>query len=393
MRADAFRSVLVVCTRQIGDVLLTTPLIDAAKARWPEARVDVLGFAGTLGMLRGNPTIGELIEVPPGSGWMQSISLIRRLWRRYDLALIAQYSDRAHLYGTVAARHRSGHLVSVRSTSWWKRLLLDHAVVVDTLGTHAVLEKLALLAPWAELPPQVRVQAPPGHALPGAFAAQLQPQRRCVVLHVPSLVRYKQWPLPRWIELMRGLLDDGFQIVLSGGPAAADRERTATVAAAFPAALASAQVLDAAGVLDLNQMVRLLEHAALYIGPDTSITHLAAACGTPLIALYGPIDPRFWGPWPQGHAPTQPYVSHGAEQHPCAASAEAPGRGTLVLMQGAPFCVPCNQAGCERRNDSRSACLEALPAQRVLGQARALLGLPAAGMRRIPVVPTRAQAR
>ena len=49
------RSVLVVVTRQIGDVLLTTPVIHEARRLWPQARITVLGFAGTLGMLRGNP--------------------------------------------------------------------------------------------------------------------------------------------------------------------------------------------------------------------------------------------------------------------------------------------------------------------------------------------------
>src|SRR5690606_34592401 len=49
------RSVLVVVTRQIGDVLLTTPLIHAARKLWPQAAIDVVGLAGTLGMLRGNP--------------------------------------------------------------------------------------------------------------------------------------------------------------------------------------------------------------------------------------------------------------------------------------------------------------------------------------------------
>ena len=58
---DRFARIIVICTRQIGDVLLTTPLIAAAKERWPEARIDVLGFGGTLGMLRGNPDVAELI--------------------------------------------------------------------------------------------------------------------------------------------------------------------------------------------------------------------------------------------------------------------------------------------------------------------------------------------
>ena len=68
-RGDRFDRIIVICTRQLGDVLLTTPLIHAARERWPEAAIDVLGFGGTLGMLRGNPDISELIEVPAGSGW------------------------------------------------------------------------------------------------------------------------------------------------------------------------------------------------------------------------------------------------------------------------------------------------------------------------------------
>jgi len=78
---DRFERILVVCTRQLGDVLLTTPLIRAARERWPAAVIDVLGFGGTLGMLRGNPDIGELIEVPAGSGWVASRRLFGRLWR------------------------------------------------------------------------------------------------------------------------------------------------------------------------------------------------------------------------------------------------------------------------------------------------------------------------
>ena len=119
-QGDRFERILVVCTRQLGDVLLTTPLIRAARERWPAAAIDVLGFGGTLGMLRGNPDVGELIEVPAGSGWIASRRLLGRLWRRYDLALIAQYSDRAHLYGFAAAKRRSGQ-VTREAKSWWKR--------------------------------------------------------------------------------------------------------------------------------------------------------------------------------------------------------------------------------------------------------------------------------
>jgi heptosyltransferase-3 len=350
--------ILVIATRQMGDVLLTTPLIHAAKLRWPDATIDVLGFAGTLGFLRGNPEVRELIEVAAGSGWLKSWPLIRRLWRRYDLALIAQYQDRAHLYGWVAARVRSGLIPVQRATSWWKRRLLVHAVVVGQEPTSAVLDKLKLLAPWSAEPPSVDVHAPPGHALPADVAASLG--SGYIVLQVPALVNYKQWPLHHQQELVRGLLDDGHQIVLSGGPSPADRAKNAEVARVA----APPRVLDVGGRLDLNQMVTLLRNAAFYIGPDTSITHLAAACGVPLLALYGPIDPRVWGPWPQGSAPVQRYVSRAPRQQ----------LGCITLLQGTPLCVPCNQAGCERNNESRSECLETMSAQRVLAEVRAVLG-------------------
>ena len=387
MQADRFERILVICTRQIGDVLLTTPLIDAAKRRWPEARVDVLGFAGTLGMLRGNPQIGELIEVPAGSGWLQSLSLIRRLWCRYDLALISQYSDRAHLYGAVAARRRSGLVTTPRSQSWWKRALLDHAVPVDVDPTHAVLEKLRLIAPWAEPPEAVRVQSPPGHALPLDVTRRLRD--RYVVVQVPTLVRYKQWPIAHCIVLAEGLIADGRQVILSGGPSAADRERTAEVVQGVGAAGADDRLLDLAGALDLNQIVTLLRGAALYIGPDTSITHLAAACETPLLALYGPIDPRLFGPWPQGHGPVQPYVERAVRQQPRARSAAFTSPATITLLQGDPACVPCNGMGCEGHVASRSDCLETMSPQRVLGEARTLLGGPAAAVHPVSI-PIRA---
>lgn len=353
---DDFRRILVICTRQIGDVLLTTPLIRAAKQRWPQAQVDVLGFAGTLGMLQGNPDVHALVEVPGGSGWRQSKALIRTLWRRYDLALVAQHSDRAHLYGFVAAPVRSGQ-VPAEGKAWWKRALLDHAVVLRANTAHVVMDKLALLAPWV-VPDTAEVVAPAGAPLPPDVQAMLRPPY--VVLQVPSLVRYKQWPLPHYAELARALAGDGLQVLLSGGPSEPDRRAVAEVAALAD----RPQVLPMAGRLDFPQLATLLRGAALYVGPDTSVTHLAAACGVPVVALFGPIDPRVWGPWSGARPLEFPYAQRALSQR----------SGKVILLQGTPACVPCNGAGCERHDASRSDCLETMSPQRVIGEARAVLG-------------------
>lgn len=354
------RRILVVATRQIGDVLLTTPLIRAAKARWPQARIDVLGFAGTLGMLRGNPQIDELIESPPRLGWRGTMALLRRLWRRYDLALVTQPGDRAHLLAWVAGRQRSGIIPEQGGSNWWKRALLAHIVrsAGDRGEVHVVAEKLALLDPWVEAgksaPP---LAVPPGAPLPPDIQSQLRPG--CVVLHVPSMWTYKQWPLVHFRELAKQLLARGVQIVLTGSAAPRDRE---CVAALLDLA-DPPQIVNVAGRLDFNQLVTLFNQAALYIGPDTSVSHLAAGCGVPTLAIFGPTNPLRWAPWPaRGEAPIQ-WLRVAPSQTV----------GNVTILQGNQPCVPCGRAGCEDHRESRSDCLMSITPERVLAHALRIL--------------------
>jgi heptosyltransferase-3 len=355
--SEAFDSILVIITRSIGDVLLTTPLIHEARALWPDAHIDVLGFKGTLDILRGNPDVRELIEVRHNSGLRQSWPLIRRLWRRYHLALIAEHSDRAFLYGWMAAPVRAGLVPDTRA-AWWKRMLSRHIGNWPDRPSHTVLVKLHLLSPWGRPSDKISVRPPPKKELPADIAARLRPGY--VVMHAPTLVRYKQWPLQHYAQVASVLARLGRQILLTGSDSAADRSAVAEVKSLADSDL----VLDMAGHLDLQQMVTLLSGAAAYIGPDTSITHLSAACGTPTVALYGPVDPRRWGPWPAVWPPVQPYEAHADRQV----------RHNVVLLQGAQTCVPCSRAGCDNSMNSRSDCLDTLAPERVLHEVRALLG-------------------
>ena len=353
------KSVLVVVTRQIGDVLLTTPLVHEARRLWPEARIGVLGFAGTLGMLQGNPDIAECIELPAQQGLGGALRLARRLWRRYDLALVADPGDRAHILGWVAARQRAGLLPSRSSSNWWKRALLAHAVESggDLADEHVVAEKLRLLSPWQTkaLAADTRVVGPASAQLPPDLRMRLR--RGYVVMHSPSMWPYKQWPLEHFRELAARLVAAGRQVVLTGSGSEHDR---ACVAAVSPVE-ADESVLDA-GVLSFGQLGALIRGAALYIGPDTSVSHLAAACDVPVLAIFGPTNPRRWAPWP------------GAAQERFDRQALSQTRGHITIVQAELPCVPCGKAGCEDHRQSRSDCLRAITPQRVAEQALELLG-------------------
>lgn len=356
------RRVLVIATRQIGDVLLTTPLIRAARTRWPKAHIAVLGFEGTLGMLRGNTDVNELITTPARLGGRGAVSLMRKLWRRYDLALVTDPGDRAHLMGWIAAPCRSGIVPATSSSNWWKKPLLDHAVISagDLGATHVTAEKQALLLPWfgkGEAPvPQVVATAPAN--LPDHVQAQLLPG--AVIVHAPSMWPYKQWPMAHFEVLVRALLAQGRQVVLTGSASERDRACIASLRHVG----AAPQLLDLSGQLDFNQLAALFTQAALYIGPDTSVSHLAAASGIPVIALFGPTNPMRWAPWP-----ARPEAQTLFDR-----SAMVQQQGNVTLLQGRLPCVPCGRAGCEDHRQSRSDCLVDITPERVLQEARRLLG-------------------
>ncbi len=109
------------------------------------------------------------------------------------------------------------------------------------------------------------------------------------------------------------------------------------------------------GKLDWPELTAAIRDAQIYVGPDTAITHLAAATGVPTVALYGPTDPRLWGPWPVGGL-DRPWSAAGTIQQ----------RGNVWLVQNPLPCLPCQLEGCERRLDSFSRCLDELTGAQVI---------------------------
>ena len=135
--------ILVIALRRIGDVLLTTPLIRSLRRAWPDARVEVLVFADTVGILKGNPDLDELIALPARPGAGQSLKLAMQIAKRYDLAISTQSGDRPTFFAALAGRVSVAPLGQGGAMGALKRTLITHAVPV-TSGIHRVEEMLQL---------------------------------------------------------------------------------------------------------------------------------------------------------------------------------------------------------------------------------------------------------
>jgi lipopolysaccharide heptosyltransferase III len=336
--------ILVISLRRFGDLLLTTPLIRSLRRAWPSSTIDVLTFANTAGIVAGNPDIGRVITMPERPTASESARLLGRLWRRYDIAVSTQSGDRPTVFAFAAGRFRAGIIHS--DDPWLARKLKGVALhrrvpAEDKLHRVEQMLRLADVLGVARVTELVCPAAAPSSQVPisGNYA----------LIHAAPMFTYKEWTPEGWRTLASGLAKRGLSVVAIGGPGAAERRYLEEVWS---------------GVAQIHQMewpgmMTLLEKARLYIGPDTSVTHLAAAAGCKTVAVFGPTDPRVWGPWPVGGGLATPWDASGTIQN----------RGNVWIVQNPLPCMPCTFEGCERNIRSRSACLDELAPAQVLAAA------------------------
>lgn len=356
---------LLICPQRIGDVLLATPLARAMKRAWPGAELDFLVLKGTEGVLAGNPDISRVLAFAQRTDWRGKLDQYRQIWNRYDIAAATIASDRARIYAWAAARQRVG-FVTAEAKDQSKRLLLSRSLVFDDQHTHTVAMG-ARLCELLEIPPCYEVVPPSLNpeqwpaletklaALSGAPYA---------VIHAYPKFRYKMWRTQAWVELVHRLQAAGLAVLLTGGPDADEAAYVTEIARQSGPAL-----LNLAGRLSLAETAEVLRQARLYVGPDTAVTHIAAAAGIATVALFGPSNPVKWGPWPaERREAASPWPRTGSGRS-----------GNVHLIQGPGDCVPCLLEGCERHVHSASRCLEEIQVETVWAAIRDFAVLDAVG--------------
>ena len=291
------RRILLLRLERIGDLLMALPAIADVRALAPGASIDlVVGswnsrLAEAMRPVSSVKTLDAAWLAREGGGLgVPGLLRAARAWRRehYDLAINFEPDVRSNLL--LAA---SGAEWTTGYRSGGGGPLLDAALDYD-VGSHTTDNARRLVQATFE-------RTPPGPAdgslvlPPSAIAAateRLAGSRGLLVgLHASGGRAIKQWEPARFAEVARRLVADAdATIVLTGGPG--DRAIVDEVKATLP----PDRVIDVAGAIDLLELAAILQRLDLLLTGDTGPMHLAAAVGTPVVAVFGPSDPARYAP-------------------------------------------------------------------------------------------------
>ena len=262
--------ILFISSTRIGDAVLSTGLLDHLMRAHPEARFTIVCGRVAEGVFRRMPRLDRLIAVEK---------------RRYSLHWL-------EIWGQLATT-RWDLVVDLRASAIaWLLWTRRRAVIQGGRRPGHRLTHLAALLGVEPPPLPVIWTAPEDTARAAALLPEGQPW---LVLGPTANWHRKVWPAERFAELaLRLTAPDGALpgagIAILGGPGDQERSMATPVLTALP------QALDLVGKLDLPEVAAVLARAAIFIGNDSGLMHLAAAAGAPTLGLFGPTPSDEYGP-------------------------------------------------------------------------------------------------
>ncbi len=268
-------NILIVKPSSLGDVIHALPTVNLIRQRFPDAHIAWLINAELSSLLQRCPLINDRIEFRRRDrrAWLPLLNQLRR--QHFDLVVDLQGLLRTGIFSAATRAPRRIGLSDAREGA-----RLFYTEVVPVPREHAVNRYLRAARHLGC--PDGPIEFPLGLEGPA-------PSRPLIALN----------PLARWETKIWG--DDRFSALLDRLPA----ERVVLIGSAGERdrieAINRGRARNLAGTLDLYELAELYRQCAVVITNDTGPMHLAAAVGTPVIALFGPTDPALVGPYGAGH--------------------------------------------------------------------------------------------
>lgn len=296
--------ILLIRPDHLGDVLLTTPAIQALRARRPHAEIHILVGPWSADVVASYPEIDAVLTLAfPAFSRTPKVS-----WRSpYQLAISSARHLRQIGYSSA---------VILRPDHWWGAMMVKLAGIPQRIGydlpqvkpfltdaiphqhQHAVLQNLCLIENWTKkIKHEEIVYHFPTDPFDRVYVDSyletwgIGREQAIICIHAGTGTRVKHWQEGKWASVADTLAEQlEAQIVLTGGV------HELPLAQAIAGQMKKRACI-MAGDTRVRQLGALFERAKVVLGPDSGPLHLAAAVGTPTVALYGPADPLEFGPW------------------------------------------------------------------------------------------------
>jgi lipopolysaccharide heptosyltransferase II len=292
------RRILLLRLERIGDLLMSVGAIGAVRAAAPEAHVHLVTGSWNEPVARMIPGVDSIETLDAawlareGAG-LQMRALMRRAlaWRagRWDLGINFEPDIRSNLLLALSgAPRRAGFTSAGGGALLTDPIACDPRAHVAANAIRLVRRVFPDVSTGASATP-LRIPEEERRAAAEMLRDRAGP---LVGVHASGGRAIKQWPPERFGRVAERLVEDrGATIVLTG--AAGDRDLAGALRAALPP---DAPVVDLIGRADLVRLAAVLERLDLLITGDTGPMHLAAAVGTPVVAVFGPSDPARYAP-------------------------------------------------------------------------------------------------
>ena len=279
--------ILIIHQGAIGDFILSLPAISSFKNSYPDATVEIWGYRHIL----------KLVEKRFYANTVSSIDRKEMApFYSEDGALDAGLMEHVKQFDRIVIFGKEGSKTLLRNL---KKVEVKGVCFVDTFPhnngeVHIIDHQLSQLSRLGYAVPDTIPRLFPDEE-DAKQAAEFFNEKRVhdsslkVAIHIGSGSRMKAWPTGRFVQLSEKLIEiNGAKIILPIGPA------DGKMVHEFIGLMNSEAVIPIAN-LPLNELAAILKKCNVYVGNDSGITHVAAAVGVPVVALYGPTNPQVWG--------------------------------------------------------------------------------------------------
>lgn len=357
------KKILVIKLRHIGDVLLAAPVFRALKESFPAAHIAALVNSGTEDVLRGNPLLDEIIvldrsikKLPKVKRYLKEALFLKKVRAAgFDMTVDLTGGDRAAVISLVSgARLRLGwkdkkgfagkqrFYTHLSEPEHRRHTVLQNLDVVKRWGINTENLSVDFFVPDADMAFARRVFEEPDAAS----------NAKKIHIHPTSRWLFKCWKDEYMAQVVKWLLSKDCTVVFTSSSEKKEIEKAGNIISLVGA---HKNLIDLCGKTSIKQLGAISKMADLFLGVDSAPMHIAAAVGTPVVALFGPSGAFHWGPWDNGSLSSDIIYSKKN-------SVQKAGRHEVLQLDW--DCIPCGKDGC--KGSKISDCLYAIESETVI---------------------------